>query len=809
MNEYLKKLLRSVGSFEEQILSVVHHPLPRSSLFPYRFYENRDGLYYNEDGVVGFTLESTPIVGCDSRLAKQLSLLFEDMLPTEGMLEVLLLGSDDLQPVLKKWMRNTHVTNDIYAKLEEHRLQFFYDYNSVTRTNFRFRNYRLFFSFSSSAKYARDACIEFRKKFCTLLHSINMEVRYVGPEEFLRLVREIVHYPDFRDEEYRECELLSEQLCDVSNALCIDADKVHLDGGKYVTKTFGVRKFPQHFNIANFPALLGDANSNMLQISGRFMVSYIVCNDISNTQQEELKKKGEIILSQVKNLFGAINRELKDEGIEWSQVLERMHKNNEKFLTRSFSVSVTARAEHIEKAEQSLISLWKKNDFVVKTNEFFQLPVLLTYCPFWAHSGMWKVLKSFGAVKTVLSSETKALMPIHTEWKGHDTGGMVLSGRRGQLFTWDAFECASNNNVCVTGMSGSGKSVFLQEFVANQLAKGARVFVVDIGRSFEKTCKLFGGDFVSFGSKSQISLNPFSNIPVDDEVIAQDSLSMLKFVIAKMAAPKSGTQDIQDAVIASAIIDTWEQHKNAASLDSLVEILRVQGANDIATMLFEYTSKGHYGRFFNGTDNITFANCFTVLEFEELRSRPDLAAVIMQMLSIQILQHVYLSSRQQRFVVLFDEAWYALQHFPMLLGEMARTVRKYNGGLVLGTQSLNDFYSAGMGDAEKARLGVIENCAWRVLLKQKSDSLGRAMELGFSEEQICIARTLETFDNQYSECLICQSDQEFVVARLMLDRFSQVLYSSSPEIFAMVQKYVSAGHSTSTAVEKVMYDTQN
>ena len=810
MKQMIQNLFKSSATFEELILSAVHNPSPRSSLFPYRFFRRENQLYYNAGKIAGFILESAPIVGCDSKILKQISLLFEDLLPPQGMLEVLLIASDDLTSILQNWSENHKTKDAIFKTLEDYRLEFFKNYNLTAKTNFRLRNYRLFFAFSSSDKKAEESCIEFRSKFQSLLHSINMDYKDTPPEALLRLIREIAHYPDFRDVEYTEHELISEQLSDISNALLVDTKSVLLDGGKYITRTFNVEKFPPHFNIANLPLLLGDSGSDMMQISARFTISYIIANELPPFKQEEFKRKGDIITQQARGLLGTINRELRDEADEWKDILERVSKDNEKFLTRSFSISITAQDGEIDKAEQNLIGLWKKNDFVIKPNEFFHLPILLTHCPFISHGNLWKLLKSYGAVKTILSSEPKALLPIHAEWRGHSTGGMILSGRRGQIFTWDCFENASNYNVCVTGMSGSGKSVFLQEFVMNQLTKGARVFVVDIGRSFEKTCKLFAGDYISFGSKSNISLNPFSNIPTDESSdtanVAHDSLSMLKFVIAKMAAPKAGTLDIQDAAIASAIMDAWDLHKNKASIDKLVQILQSKGAyeQDVAMMLFEYTSKGHYGRFFGGNDNIAFKNQFTVLEFEELRSRPDLAAVIMQMLSIQILQQVYLSSRQQRFIILFDEAWYALQHFPMLLGEMARTVRKYNGSLVLGTQSLNDFYGAGVGEAEKARLGVIENCEWRVLLKQKSDSLDKALKLGFSDEQVSTAQTLDTVDKQYSECIICQSNQNFVVARLMLDRFSQILYSSSPEVFAKVQQYISSGLSTINAIEKTM-----
>ncbi|WP_163468428.1 helicase HerA domain-containing protein, partial [Klebsiella michiganensis] len=72
-------------------------------------------------------------------------------------------------------------------------------------------------------------------------------------------------------------------------------------------------------------------------------------------------------------------------------------------------------------------------------------------------------------------------------------------GRRGQPFFWSPFEnAAGNHNVAVFGKSGSGKSVALQELCGSLCGAGARVVVIDDGRSFEHSAKLQGGAFVEF-----------------------------------------------------------------------------------------------------------------------------------------------------------------------------------------------------------------------------------------------------------------------------------------------------------------------
>ena len=790
---------------DKYLLASVNNPTPRSKLFSYRFYDPVNHLYHMEDQVVGFILSCNPIVGCSEQLYKQLALLFDDQLPLGGVLEVLLVASDDLKEPLTKWKNGITENEAVYQKIHEYRSDFFDNYNRNASDNFRIRDYKLYFSYSQKLGKAchQEHIIDFRERLISILAAINIPSTELKADGLINLVGELAGYPNYGTKAYRECDLISDQLIDFCNPLLVEPEGILLDNGNYIIRCYEVDGYPKDFAIDKLPDLLGDSLQDNMQIPSRFAIVYTISNEISMNIQEGYKQKGEIILKQAASFLGAFNRSIEEEALEWNEIISRNLKSKEKFLRTSLSVMLLSQADKINKAEQNLISLWRKSDFILKPYKYFQLPALLSFCPFLNNSSLKKLQYSFGIKKTVMSSEPKALLPIHAEWKGSAGGGMVMSGRRGQLFTWDSFEGGSNYNVCVTGVSGSGKSVFLQEYIMSQLAKGARVFVVDIGRSFEKTCKIMDGDFVCFDTKSEISLNPFRNIK--DEAIATDSLSMLKLIIAKMAAPIAGTSDIQNSIIAKAIAEVWGQYKNEADIDKLAEELKKHGekGEDLALMLFEYTTKGGYGKFFNGTDNISFNKSFTVLEFEELRERPDLGGVIMQMLAIQIVQQVYLGDRSKRFIILFDEGWYALKQFPDLLASMARTVRKYNGSLVVGTQSLNDFY--GVQDKDRtSRMGVIENCAWKIFLKQKSDSLEKANEIGISSSQVSVIKSLDTVNGKYSEAMIAKSDTEYFVARLMLDKFSQVLYSSSPKVFKTVNKYIEKGFSTVSAIEKVM-----
>ena len=61
--------------------------------------------------------------------------------------------------------------------------------------------------------------------------------------------------------------------------------------------------------------------------------------------------------------------------------------------------------------------------------------------------------------------------------------------KRFPIGTYDGVTTSSSWGITTETFSGSGKTVFLLEFVLNHMSQGTRVFVVEMGRGFEKAKK--------------------------------------------------------------------------------------------------------------------------------------------------------------------------------------------------------------------------------------------------------------------------------------------------------------------------------
>lgn len=353
---------------EQSVMDMMHNPTPRSSMFPYLFFEEGSGLYHMQNGVIGFVLEASPIVGCSSSTYKQISMLFDDVLPEGSVLEVLLLASDNLDIPLDIWKHGRVSQNDVLKKLEEYRLEFLKGYNRASSSfqvsNFRLRDFRLFFSFSLRSKDLSKT-VEFRDRLRSVLLSIGMSTIEARPSEFLKLSREIINYPSSAGSVYRENDLLSEQIIDLSNPILVELSGLRSGSNSCVSRCYEVDSYPKGFSISQMHNLLGSASDNM-QIPCRFAISYVVSNELAESEQERYKTKGDLVVKQAIGLLGRFNKSLEDEGHEWNEIINHNLKNKEKLVRSSMTVLLSAPSSQIDRAEQNLMSLWRQNDFVLK-----------------------------------------------------------------------------------------------------------------------------------------------------------------------------------------------------------------------------------------------------------------------------------------------------------------------------------------------------------------------------------------------------------------------------------------------------------
>jgi conjugal transfer ATP-binding protein TraC len=255
-----------------------------------------------------------------------------------------------------------------------------------------------------------------------------------------------------------------------------------------------------------------------------------------------------------------------------------------------------------------LKSVYRAAGWDLLDDRYLQVMGLLCAMPMTMANGLSRDLERMKRMRTLLTTTAANLAPLQGEYLGGHVPHLLMVGRRGQPFFWSPFEnAAGNHNVAVFGKSGSGKSVALQELCASLCGAGAKVVVIDDGRSFEHSAKLQGGAFVEFTMSSGFCLNPFSMIDeaqaAEDEDYLLDCMAMLKAIVNQMSRHIDRLNDTERGLIDGAVNTVWEAHGRRGSIDLVIEALDATGnalAHDLSIAMRPFSAAGTYGRFFQG-----------------------------------------------------------------------------------------------------------------------------------------------------------------------------------------------------------------
>ena len=634
------------------------HPNSLSEALPYYSFDLHTGIFINKHSY-GFVLEASPLLGFSQRIESEISGLFKTMLLPESSIQFLMFASPKIGPQIDAWA-NVHA-NGILPSVIAKRAEYL---KGFSHTAPLIRHFRLFVSYSLPLKqtlseYDKRAMQEFRNTLQTLLTSIGLVVETLAANDLIVLLSSIlcpkpdIYYPT---RQWNQNQSLASQICTPDTKYEVKPEGLRINDGEFLVRNYSTIVYPDEWYLGAMDVLIGDNYRDLLQIDSPFMISYSVHICASQALKAQILTKGARVESQSNSILARFIPSIKKQADEWVFVRERIEAGD-RLVRTNYQVALFGNEKSISREEQKLFSLYRSHRWELVLDRYIQLPALISMLPMSWGEGMAEDMVYFKRSRITLSFEPINLLPIQGEWRGTETPAMALVSRKGQIFYWNPFDnCSGNYNVCIAGRSGSGKSVFMQDLMTSILKLGGKVFVLDVGRSFEKTAKLLDGNFLEFSSKSQVCLNPFTSIIPEESA---DSLLMLKSIVALMASPTQGVTDIEFSYIEKAITHAWQTKGNAASISDVAQFLektKDKRAQDLATMIYPYTA-GAYGKFFNGKANINFQNNLNVIELEELKERKDLQAVVVQIFILQITDQMFLGDRKTNYAIVFDEAW--------------------------------------------------------------------------------------------------------------------------------------------------------
>ena len=217
--------------------------------------------------------------------------------------------------------------------------------------------------------------------------------------------------------------------------------------------------------------------------------------------------------------------------------------------------------------------------------------------------------------------------------------------------------------------------------------------------------------------------------------------------------------------------------------------------------LKKFSKTGAYANYFYGAHKVNFQSDLVVIETEELKNMDDLQSVILQIFTLIITNQIFMGDRNQRCLICIDEAWDLLKSPQMegFIESLARRLRKYNGALVTGTQSIQDF------DRSFGARAAFQNSNWLVMLGKDNSSIQALKKnnlIAMDDFKELALSSLRMEEGKYSEAFIYHKGTGFfAVSQLRLDPFSAALYSTKATKFQAIEELKRRGFSIENALD--------
>ena len=599
-----------------------------------------------------------------------------------------------------------------------------------------------------------------------------------------------------------------------------------------VAKCMSVRSYPKACTLNAMGSLIGDYMQPAIGYTSPFMITIGISTLDFEETRAATQMKAARATQKADSPMAKFMPELRDIKHDWD-IAQRSFDEGKGTVRMYHQLILWAAPEDMARAEQSAQAVWRSRQFEIVEDTFIQIQGLLGSLPMSLTPTLTKDIKRVQRMTTKTIPNAVNMAPLLAEWHGVGRPIVPMWGRRGQAMGIDLFgNVAGNFNGAIAGTSGSGKSVLLNSIALSYLGIGGRVWIIDIGRSFEKLCQTVGGQYLEFTPESDIRLNPFSMVEAIDE-----DLEMLIPLFEQMISPSAPLDDYRRRQLGLHILSVWYDKAREATVDDLayslinncekggpnpqaadeewVEKVRAMSheerqafcdprIRDMGVQLFPYTSDGPYGRYFQGETNVNFDSDLIVLELEELASKKDLQAVIMFLLMYRITQNMYLTRNRPKICIL-DEAWALLSggNSGDFIETGYRRARKYFGSFCAATQGVGDF------SMSRAAEAAFNNADWLFLLRQKPESilaLEKSDKLVIDESMKNMLMSVKTVQGAYSEVFVHGGQMGHGIGRVLFDPFSLLLVSSKAEDFEAVKAYRQQGYTIVEALESVLAD---
>lgn len=783
-----------------------------------------DQLFLLGGGGIGFGFLCCPLTGADAGASDRLNVLLTQDWPPDTIMQVGLWAGPDIKSTLAEITALRGLSPEDEAPTASQatvlsRRAFLRDHTEqpiIPTAGTRVRDIQTFITVAmpgSGSEAPREKLMgrarELRKGLLQTLKTAGMAPLALNATRYLRLMQTLLNphsgatWRESVAAAWDENAELRDQILDFDHRLTVGMDALELGPREDRVKvtTLSIKRLPRRIGFGAALRYLGDPVRGARGIRENMLVTATLVFGDPEHDTNRLETQHQWATQQASGPLARFNPRLREKKECYEALFEAIGEGDRP-IRLALSFAIYSPPERASEAVSNARTYFREAGFTLIQDRFVSLPTFLTALPLCADPEATKPLMRF---HTMATRHAIALLPLFGDWKGNGRPMLNFVSRNGQLINYDVFyEGGGNYNALVCARSGSGKSVLMNELIASYLSAGARAWVIDVGRSYKKLCENFAGQFLEFTDDANICLNPF---PIVREI--DDEAEVLVGIVEAMAAPRESLTDFQRSQLHRLLKELWEQKGRDAVIDDLEALLlehKDKRMRDVGHQLFAFTSRGAYGHFFIGENNVRFDDSLVVLELEELKARQHLQQVVLFLLIYQIQQGMFLSAPDREKLVMIDEGWDLLTsgNTGRFMENSYRRVRKNRGSAIVATQGLLDL------DASSGGRAIKENSASTMLLGMKPETVAgleeaKALDLtGFGFE---VLKTVHTQPGVYSEVFI-YTDVGSGVGRLVLEPFKQLMYSTNPRDVEAIDRRRRQGMTLEQAIHDVIAEQE-
>jgi hypothetical protein len=297
-----------------------------------------------------------------------------------------------------------------------------------------------------------------------------------------------------------------------------------------------------------------------------------------------------------------------------------------------------------------------------------------------------------GPRRVVHSAEAASCWPWLDEWNGRVAGAVNLGRHvRTSAPVWLDLHDESalpNANLGVVAASGSGKSYLGGLLGLEAVRLGVRTVVIDPENEHRRWCEAAGGQYLSLGESLPFS---FNLLEMAEPGEAPSAVAELVSLLCGQLSPAEAGQ------VAAAVRWTLDEAGSGTVVlsDCLPRLRQSEVGESVAHRLLPWLD-GTPGALFNRPGRGPMVNSVAAVGLRELPDPWVPAATLL----ISHWLWTWVRSQEGRKQAIVDEAGLLADNAPLqrLMAQLARRIRKYQGSLVLLTQSAGDLLGSAPGE---------------------------------------------------------------------------------------------------------------